>query len=342
MTTVSVVIPSYNRAELLKLTVQSVLAQSVRPIEVIVVDDGSTDHTSAICETFAPPVRYIRQKNSGVAAARNTGIRAAQGELIAFCDSDDLWMPNKLELQLAAMDATGAGWSITDFAIINPEGKRVVGRGFGRAFPIFPETGVTAERHFGSWLDTRKLTTGSESMSMYTGDAFGMMFLGNVVIPSTSIVSREVIKRAGWFDESFAVAEDTEYFHRVAACAQLTILMEPLSEYRIGHPSLVAQKSERLIANAIRSGERAALLRTEPTARETAAIREGARMLRMRLAYSRLAGLDGKGAREALRHDPHGYIVSPRSIAILVASLLPGNALRALHRAKRALISLRD
>ena len=341
MTTISVVIPSYNRAELLKLTVQSVLAQTIPPTEVIIVDDGSTDHTQAVCATFPPPVRYIRQKNSGVAAARNTGIRAVTGEWIAFCDSDDLWMTNKLALQLAAIDATGVKWSITDFAIINGEGARVMGNGFARAFPIFPEKHLTAEQHFGNWLGARTLKIGSESMSIYTGDAFGMMFLGNVVIPSTSIIAQDLIRRVGAFDETLDVAEDTEYFHRMAARAPLTILMKPLTDYRMGHPSLIAQKSENLIGNALISHERATLLRSRHTIREEAAIREGGELLRVRLAFSRLAALNQRGAREALRGTSHRYVLSMRAVAILLASLLPSIALRGLHWAKRGVRSLR-
>jgi hypothetical protein len=112
--------------------------------------------------------------------------------------------------------------------------------------------------------------------------------------------------------------------------------MKPLSEYRIGHPSLVAQKSERLIGNAIQSVERAALLRPELTARENSAFRAGARMLRVRLAYSRLADLDVKGVRDALRGAPSEYIFSARGAAVLAASFLPRFVLRGLHRAKRA------
>jgi glycosyltransferase involved in cell wall biosynthesis len=341
---VSVVIPTYNRAELLKLTIQSILAQTLRPLEIIIVDDGSTDHTAEVCASFAPAVRYMGQVNGGVSAARNAGIRAAKGEWIAFCDSDDLWMYNKLELQLAAIDATGAGWSVTGFALIDPEGRGVAGgeHGFRLAFPVFSETRITPQQHLTRWLEERELRIGPESMHVYTGDAFGMLFLGNVVMPSTAIVAREVIDRAGFFDESFHVAEDTEFFHRVAAQSRLTIVMKPLADHRIGHPSLVAEKSDLLVQNAITSVERAASLRPELTAREREAFRDGLRMLRLRLAYARLAGLDPRGARKALGVGSNDYIVSRRSIAILFASLLPPNALRGLHRAKRLVSSLRS
>lgn len=90
---ISVVIPAYNRAELLPATLQSVLAQSLPPDEIIVVDDGSLDDTPAVLRSYAPRVQNLRIANSGDLAARNAGVRAASGELVAFCDSDDLWRP---------------------------------------------------------------------------------------------------------------------------------------------------------------------------------------------------------------------------------------------------------
>ena len=117
--------------------------------------------------------------------------------------------------------------------------------------------------------------------------------------------------------------------------------MKPLSGYRVGHPSLVAQKSERLIVNAITSVERATLLRGPHTPREESAIREGIRMLRVRLAFSRLADLDQPGVRRALRGCSNRYVLSVRGLAVLLASFLPGFVLRGLHRAKRTVSALR-
>ena len=98
--TVSVVIPCYNAACFLKETLDSVLAQTVTPLEVIVIDDGSTDDSAAIAESFGAPVKVLRQTNQGESIARNRGIDEATGEWVAFLDADDLWLPNKLERQL--------------------------------------------------------------------------------------------------------------------------------------------------------------------------------------------------------------------------------------------------
>jgi glycosyltransferase involved in cell wall biosynthesis len=106
--TVSVIIPCYNQAQFLPAALDSVLAQTRPPLEVIVVDDGSTDATGAAAEGFAPRVRLLSQAQQGIGAARNTGVAAARGELIAFLDADDLWTPNSLALRLAPLEADRA------------------------------------------------------------------------------------------------------------------------------------------------------------------------------------------------------------------------------------------
>jgi len=100
---ISVVIPVFNGANYIVEAIDSVLAQSPAPLEIIVVDDGSTDDTPSVVGTFGPPVTYHRQENRGTSAARNLGAALATGELLAFLDADDLWAPRKLALQLAAM-----------------------------------------------------------------------------------------------------------------------------------------------------------------------------------------------------------------------------------------------
>ena len=97
---VSVIIPVHNGGRYLRAALESVFAQTYRPFEVIVVDDGSTDDSGVIAQSFHD-VRYIHQANQGVAAARNNGIEAARGEFFAFLDQDDLWTPEKLKLQIA-------------------------------------------------------------------------------------------------------------------------------------------------------------------------------------------------------------------------------------------------
>lgn len=111
MTLVSVVVPTRNRASLLGRTLRSVCAQQAVDIEIVVVDDGSTDETAAAAASADPRVRVIRTAHpSGVSAARNRGIAAARGDWIAFCDDDDLWSPGKLAAQLAIAEDARVGW----------------------------------------------------------------------------------------------------------------------------------------------------------------------------------------------------------------------------------------
>src|SRR5262245_26303833 len=126
---VSVVIPSYNRAYCITKSVDSALGQTHTNVEVLIVDDGSKDNTAEVVEKAygsEPRVRYLRQENQGVAAARNYGLREARGDFIALLDSDDLWLPWKLEAQLrclAKLPEAGMVW--TDMDAINPEGQIV-------------------------------------------------------------------------------------------------------------------------------------------------------------------------------------------------------------------------
>src|SRR3954451_20944083 len=99
---VSVVIPTYNGQRYIAATLDSILVQKHRPLEIWVVDDGSTDATTQVVRDYAPEVRLIEQSRRGHPAARNAGIRAAAGEFLAFLDHDDLWSPDKLELQMAS------------------------------------------------------------------------------------------------------------------------------------------------------------------------------------------------------------------------------------------------
>ncbi|HTS19764.1 MAG TPA: glycosyltransferase family A protein [Verrucomicrobiae bacterium] len=103
---VSVIIPTYNRAGTIERTINSVLAQSWGSMEILVVDDGSTDHTADVLSGFGDRIRVIRQSNRGPSGARNAGIRAARGEVISFLDSDDEWLPDKTERQVKLLQAT--------------------------------------------------------------------------------------------------------------------------------------------------------------------------------------------------------------------------------------------
>jgi glycosyltransferase involved in cell wall biosynthesis len=121
VTSVSVVIPTYNRATLLARAIESALGQTVMPAEVLVVDDGSTDHTRHVIAGFGSRVRYLFQENAGVSVARNTGVREASADWVAFLDSDDVWASDYLEWIVAAIEAT-RGEALLYFADLTEEG----------------------------------------------------------------------------------------------------------------------------------------------------------------------------------------------------------------------------
>lgn len=128
---VSVIIPSYNRADYIDETIESVLAQTYSSIEIIVIDDGSTDNTREIVAKYEPRVRYVWQENAERGAARNHGLRLAKGEFIAFLDSDDVWLPNKVQKDIEVFNSQpNVGFVYSDIQIIEAQGnlRRVIKR----------------------------------------------------------------------------------------------------------------------------------------------------------------------------------------------------------------------
>src|SRR5688572_15366487 len=167
---VSVVIPAYNAARFLPRAVESVLNQSYRPLEVTVIDDGSTDDTARVLEPYRGAIHYLRQPNGGPARARNQGIAQTRGELVAFLDADDLWLPNKLSIQVRSLQDN-------------------------------PRAGVVHSDTF--YLDN---TTGVQSRrgnppTDFTGDCYPLMFQRNRITLSTVVVRRECLEQVGGFDE---------------------------------------------------------------------------------------------------------------------------------------------
>lgn len=185
---ISCIIPTYNRAQLVGRAIKSALAQEFPPSEIIVIDDGSTDDTRAVVESFGAKVRYIRQENSGVAVARNRGVAEAQGEWIAFLDSDDTWVKQHLSTMKWAMEAT-QGLSALYFGdLMEPNGQR-----------YWTKCGMTTE----GW-DMRR--DGGEWAMMQTQP---MMF-------QASIIKKSVWEEIGGLPERMRTREDTLMFFKLA------------------------------------------------------------------------------------------------------------------------------
>ena len=339
--TVSVIVPTFNRAAWLESTVRSALAQTHAPLEIIVVDDGSTDGTEAVARSLPAPVTYLRQENAGVAAARNAGARVARGHWLAFLDCEDLWEPRKLECQLAALNAVpDAGWSVTGCVVIDLEGRPTAGpQGFERVFPLFRELGVAPSAFFARQLTQTRVACARGPVTVFGGDAFGLLFHGNFGLPSSAMVRRTLFEALGGFDPSWRLAEETEFFHRLAASAGVALVMEPLTQYRVGQGGALTSPANTvtLVRNALTSLERAAACRALKPA-ERSAYAEGRTRLTCRLAYAHLSNHDSRRARRVLGTLFRGGVPrAARAYGLLGLSLLPGPILRALHAFKRGM-----
>jgi glycosyltransferase involved in cell wall biosynthesis len=216
---VSVVIPSYNRAYCVAATIDSALAQTHGNMEILLVDDGSSDGTrELIAERYRdePRVRYIHQANAGVSAARNHGLRMARGQYVALLDSDDIWLPWKIEAQLrclAAFPTAGMIW--TDMDAIGPDGQLKHRRYLTRmytAYRKFSRDQLFRESRALSSIDTR-LAAALDDPQVYLGDIFSPMITGNLVHTSTVLLRRERFDKVREFDVNLRYSGEDHDFH---------------------------------------------------------------------------------------------------------------------------------
>jgi GT2 family glycosyltransferase len=345
MESVSVIIPTYNRGHFLLHAVRSVLAQTRVPDEVLIIDDGSTDDTERLCADLPAPVRYLRVENGGVGRARNIGLQQARGDWIAFLDSDDSWEPNKMEVQLDVLAANPqAHWAISDFRLMRPDGAPVDAPGFESCFGLFRELNRTPASVFAGALERRRHVAGGTDHLVFTGDAFDLFFLGNFGLPSTALLRRTLIERAGPFDPSFRVAGDNEFFHRVSAHGEVAIIMSALAVWRVGHGDKLsgASNTPELIAGSQRSMSLASKIRPLSLhARRNYDVSR--RLLSRRLAYEWLSQYRPSDARSTIwRSIVDHRDRSAKAFALLGMSLLPRTFLRWLHVGKQALTARRQ
>lgn len=224
--TVSVVIPTYNCAGLLGGAIESVLDQTLNDHEIIVIDDGSTDDTAEVVSRFAGRIRYLRQENRGVAAARNLGIQSSAGRIIGFLDADDRWKPDKLERQVPVL--LGAG----DIDVVFSGHENLSGPAAGYNQYDCPEL-------------TRLLTTAALGDCAYRIEdrhLFQKILRYYLLLTSTVLISRACIDRLGGFDETLGIAEDTHLWLRAAKRAKIAFVDLPLVEKRLRGESLTGDE----------------------------------------------------------------------------------------------------
>jgi glycosyltransferase involved in cell wall biosynthesis len=212
---VSVVIATYNYARFVAGALESALGQTFRDLEVIVVDDGSTDDTTAVVRAFLADgrLRYVRADHRGQPQVKNAGVRLARAPLVAFLDADDLWMPTKLERQVGLFESD-------------------------------PGLGLVYARRL--LIDEQGWPLEYEQPELYRGDVAGPLFARNFVCFSSAVARREVLEREGLFDEGLELAIDFDLWLRVARHYRFDYVDEPLVQYRVGHASLSRRQEERL------------------------------------------------------------------------------------------------
>jgi glycosyltransferase involved in cell wall biosynthesis len=197
---VSAIIPVYNGEAFLRETIESVLSQTYRDIECIVIDDGSTDGTGEIARSFGDSIRYVRKENGGVSSARNLGIEMASGEFVAFLDADDLWVPEKIEKQMAVFAARPDVGMVYSSVLFVDEKKKVLRK---------------VENEFGM------------------GEVERILLLRTpVFLTMTALVRKDVLDKVGGFDDRLSTSADADMACRIALNFETVGIDEPLAMYR--------------------------------------------------------------------------------------------------------------
>lgn len=225
---VSVLIPVYNGAAFVATAVNSALTQRGVDVDVIVIDDGSTDATPQVLDSFGDRIRVIRQANAGHVKSRNNGAQLAKGEWLAFLDADDEWLPDKLMKQLERADG---------------ETKLI----------------YTERVNFGDI--ERVTTTQSATQQLLEGDLFEPLLLrGNFITVSSAMIRKDVFDKLGGFDESLVVCEDWDLWLRYTGQGwPVGVVREPLTRYR-WHAGAMTLNLRRMLDGRLKVIERALAL----------------------------------------------------------------------------------
>ncbi len=216
MPEISVIIPTYNRGRFVCQAIESVLAQTFRDFEVIVIDDGSTDDTAETLAPYRSDIRYVRQDRCGRSAARNRGIGLAGGRYCAFLDSDDTWFPDKLARQIAELGRNPAlGLLHGPVEVVDEEGALM----------------ADVTRNFRSGLARQQAE----------GETYERLILHHSMYTSTTIVPRRVFDAVGLFDPALDPREDLDIYLRIALAYPIGSLAgAPVCRYRTRRDELIA------------------------------------------------------------------------------------------------------
>jgi hypothetical protein len=232
-------------------------------MEVIVVDDGSTDGSLAALAPFRNRIRILSQENRGVACARNKGVAEAGGTFIAFLDADDWWLRPRLAAQFAALDHfPEAGLVFSDFCVVDSDAVPLMSRGIRWKYGVARDASVTPWNRVFSrnqtivWTDSSGQTQRAKA---YSDDISGWLFRGNFILTSSVLARRETLLKAGRFDESLSTEEDYDCWLRMAEMYPMAFVDVPLAAFRRREGQLTSpERIETVLRNVTTVVERAA------------------------------------------------------------------------------------
>ena len=207
---ISVIIPTYNRCDLLKRAINSVIKQTITPKEIIIVDNGSTDQTYQMVSSLFPEINYFIEKKRGVSAARNKGILESKSKWIAFLDSDDAWKPTKLEKQM-------------EYSVFNQDKYRII------------HTDET-------WYRNKKFLNQLKKHKKSGGNIFKNSLQLCCISPSSVVLKKQIFDDYGLFDENLEVCEDYDMWIRITSKEEVGFLDSPLVLKYGGHSDQLSKK----------------------------------------------------------------------------------------------------
>ncbi len=308
MPRVSIIIPVYNSDKTISEALESVAAQTYTDYEIIVVNDGSSDQSESVIKKYMRPpfdITYVEQINKGAAAARNTGLRLAKGEFVAFLDADDLWDKNRLAAAIQTMDAD-------------------------------PQTGLV-------FSDMRHMVDGALVHASYlhergyrhlsSGRIYDNLLKENFIFTPTVTLRRDVLKEVGYFDESLPITEDYDLWLRITRQYPVHYIDRPLvTRRRIG--SNITENRQAYVQSCIRLREKLLdVHRAEPDRRKL--IEWQLKRDRYNLGYILFDDLKLKESRKTFFQTLSDRKYFSRSLFYIVISFLPVSAIRSLRRPRK-------
>lgn len=308
MPKVSVIVPTHQHGHFVGEAIKSVLAQSYKDYEIIVVDDGSTDNTAEVLAAFENKIKIVTHpKSKGVAAARNSGIQLSHGELLAFLDADDVWTPDKLEKQVPLFDTNkGVGLVYSDIYHFDESG-RLPGTSFEWAPPI-------------------------------SGSVHSNLFVQSPIPMSTVMIRRTCVKSAGEFDETLNGVEDNDLWLRISKDWEIDYVNQAFAGYRRSANQLSLNREQMLIQH-LRRKEKAFSVNASIRGLDVEKLDRGLYNHYLKLAGYYINLQKGGKARQVLFRYLKTRGVTRRFLGALAASFLPKRWLDLLLKIKKIAIN---